>query len=116
MQPIIRRTLLLQSAVVCVAVAAGAVWNAHACRAALLAGVIAIFPALAYARLIRRADQLHPRMVVRLHAVGEAVRLVLSIALLTIAFAFLNHEFSIPYFFGVYVATLTMYGVALIFK
>lgn len=117
MRSLVGRVLVVQLGIAALGAVLALVWGgAPMVKAALVAGFIAAVPALAYSRVVAWMQMLVPRSVLLAHALGELLKLALTVVLLALAFVFLQYKISIPYFFGVYVLCLMSYGVALIFK
>lgn len=118
MRTLVSKVLILQ---VCITVAASLIavlfFDQRAVKSAAAAGIVAFIPALAYARVVARITlRVPPHAVLMMHAIAEALKLLLSLVLLALIFRFLHNELSMPYFIGAYVACLLSYGLALLFK
>lgn len=117
MRSLVSRVLVAQLVVTALGVLiALAMQNTPAVKASLVAGFIAFVPAVAYARVAAWTQLLVPRAILLAHGLGEIIKLALTAILLALAFVFLHNKISIPFFFGVYIACLMSYGIALIFK
>lgn len=117
MRSLVGKVLALQAGMTVVAVLLALIFfDGHAVKAALAAGFTAFIPAVAYARVVARIPIVaSPNAVLLMHAIAAVIKLALTLALLVATFS-LQHELSVPYFFGAYIACLMSYGLALLFK
>ncbi len=118
MRTLVGRVFQVQVCVALLAMVLAFVFFDHkAVKAAFAGWVVAALPALIYARLISRFQGLaSPSVQFLAHALGEGLKIVLSIAALALVFFVLKQELSITYFLFTYIACLMSYVIALLFK